>query len=68
MNKLLVILLLFLSSLPVSAQSDVAMADGLRSEGKIYIVVAVVLIILIGVFVQLFRIEKKVKKLEDENS
>ncbi|MFT4739070.1 MAG: cytochrome c biogenesis protein CcdA [Paraglaciecola sp.] len=68
MNKLLVILLLFLSSFSVSAQSDVAMADGLRSEGKIYIVVAVVLIILIGVFVQLFRIEKKVKKLEDENS
>lgn len=46
--------------------SDVAMADALRADGKIYVVVAVVLIILIGLFAYLFRVERKIKKLESE--
>jgi ABC-type amino acid transport system permease subunit len=42
------------------------MADNFRGEGKIYVVVAVVLTILIGIFIYLFRLEKKIKKYEDE--
>ena len=38
---------------------EVAMADVLRSEGKIYVVVVVFLLILSGLFLYLFRIEKK---------
>ena len=38
---------------------EVAMADGLRSEGKIYVVVVVFLLILSALFLYLFRIEKK---------
>ena len=49
-----------------TAQSEVEMADDFRGEGKIYVVVAVILIILIGVFIQLFRLERKVKKMEKE--
>ena len=50
----------------VSAQENIAMADKFRQEGKIYVVVAVVLIILIGIFISLFKLEKKIKKLEEE--
>ena len=39
----------------------------LRSEGKIYVVVAVLVVILIGLFIYLFTIDKKVRQLEKEN-
>jgi hypothetical protein len=42
------------------------MADVMRSNGKIYVVVGVILIVLIGLFIYLFTIEKKVKKLEQK--
>ena len=42
---------------------QVEMADAFRSEGKIYVVVLVALIILVGIFVYLFRIEGKIKDL-----
>lgn len=62
---LLSILALFVS-LTVSAQENVQMADGLRAEGKIYVVVAVMLVIFISVALYLFSIDKKVKKLEKD--
>ncbi len=46
-----------------SAQS-VEMATGLRSEGKIYVVIAVMLVIFLGVAAYLFSIDSRVKKLE----
>lgn len=58
-------LILMALSLSANAQSDVPMADGLRSEGKIYVVVAIILIVLTGLFVYLFLMDRKVKKLED---
>ncbi len=42
----------------------VEMADDYRGEGKIYVLVAIVLLILAGLFVYLFRLERKIKKLE----
>lgn len=67
MRKRIVLLLnlFWLAAVQAKAQ-EVEMADGFRAEGKIYIVVGVILIILIGLFVYLFRIERKVKKLEQE--
>jgi CcmD family protein len=47
----------------VSAQ-PVQMADGLRSSGKIYVVVAVLLTVLLGLFLYLFRLDRKISKLE----
>jgi protein-S-isoprenylcysteine O-methyltransferase Ste14 len=58
-------LLLVALSLSANAQSDVPMADGLRSEGKIYVVVAIILIVLAGLITYLFLMDRKVKKLED---
>lgn len=45
---------------------QIPMADTFRSEGKIYVVLAVVLIILLGFFYYLVRIDKKLKKLEED--
>ncbi|REJ82548.1 MAG: CcmD family protein [Bacteroidetes bacterium] len=43
---------------------DIDMADRMRSEGKIYVVVAVLSIIFIGILAYLLLIENKLKKLE----
>ncbi len=50
-----------------SFAQGVQMAEGMRSDGKIYVVVGVLLIIFIGLVVYLISIDKKLKKLE-ENS
>lgn len=42
----------------------VEMADGLRANGKIYVVVAVLVTILIGIVLYLVRLDRKIKKLE----
>lgn len=44
---------------------EVEMADVMRSNGKIYVVVAVIAIIFIGLMIYLFRIDKRVSKLEE---
>ena len=46
--------------------NDVEMADTMRSNGKIYIVVAVCLTILIGLFLYVFSLDRKLSKLEKE--
>ncbi|MFT6866706.1 MAG: putative membrane protein YqgA involved in biofilm formation [Cyclobacteriaceae bacterium] len=56
MIKLLTILTLLL---------QIPMADAFRSDGKIYVVIAVILIILFGMFFYLFRLDKRIKKAED---
>ena len=43
---------------------DVAMADILRSQGKIYVVVLIFLIIISGLFLYLYRLEKKINSIE----
>ena len=50
---------------------EVEMADGMRADGKIYVVVAVLLVILIGLIAYLIIIDRKATRLEkklDENS
>ena len=48
------------------AQDSIEMADTMRSEGKIYVVIAVVLIILFGLLFYLTRLDKKIGLLEKE--
>jgi CcmD family protein len=67
MRYILTFLLSVLYSAFAFAQ-DVEMADGLRSDGKIYIVVAVLLIVFTGIVIYLINIDKKVSKLEKEIS
>jgi len=40
------------------------MADALRTDGKIYVVVVIFLVILIALFLYLHRLEKKIDRLE----
>ena len=42
---------------------EVAMADAMRSNGKIYVVVVISLIILFSLFLYLYRIEKQIKSI-----
>lgn len=44
--------------------NNVEMASAFRENGKIYVVVAVVVIIFIGLFVYLISLDKKVNRLE----
>jgi hypothetical protein len=45
----------------------VEMADLMRSNGRIYVVVAVMLTILIGLVLYVVRLDRKISKLEKEN-
>ncbi|MBL7859157.1 MAG: CcmD family protein [Cyclobacteriaceae bacterium] len=63
-SKGIFLLILLMISNTLFAQ-DAAMADGMRSEGKIYVVVGIILIILLGLFFYLTMLDRKVKKLEN---
>jgi len=65
----LLILLTSLNFLATFAQSGsgVEMATGLRSSGKIYVVVLVLLVIFIGFIIYLFTIDRKISRLEKKN-
>ena len=57
-----------LPALSFSQTTDVVeMADVMRSNGKIYVVVAVLLIIFSGLAIFLIRIDRKVRRLEKEH-
>ena len=48
----------------VAQDSSAEMADTFRSNGKIYVVVAVMLTILAGIILYLVRLDRKISKLE----
>jgi len=63
--KMLCLLLFLASSTAVKAQEAVAEnADLMRGNGKIYVVVAVVVTILLGLFAYVFNLDRKISKLE----
>jgi CcmD family protein len=55
--------LLFSTIQPVLAQGPVMDTDMVR-DGKIYVVVAVLVVIFIGILLFLFRMERRIRKLE----
>lgn len=63
MKKLISILTLILFTFFVNAQ-DVTMADVMKENGKIYVVIAVILTILAGLVLYLIRLDRKISKLE----
>jgi len=56
--------LMLLSHLGLFAQDGVEMAEALRSSGKIYVVVLVLLTIFAVLGVYLFLLDRRLKKLE----
>jgi predicted transporter len=69
LKKIVAIILFLVVSVIVKAQDGtkkVEMADLMRSNGRIYVVVAVMLTILIGLVLYVVRIDRKISKLEKE--
>lgn len=59
-------LLLFAGHLAMAQQEEVEMADVMRSNGKIYVVVAIVMIVLAGLIFFLFALDGRIKRLEQQ--
>jgi hypothetical protein len=47
-----------------AAKPAVSMAELMRSDGRIYVVIGVMLTILLGITLYLYRLDKKIRKLE----
>ena len=47
---------------------QVEMADAMRENGKIYVVVAVILTIFAGIIIYLIRLDRKISRLEKESN
>ena len=56
----------YLASAQNAAGSNVEMADNMRSDGKIYVVVLVVVIVFSGLAIYAINTDRKVSKLEKE--
>ena len=63
-------ILFFLTYLNLFAQqtvvNDVTMADQLRSDGKIWVVVAVIATVFAGIIIYLINLDSKISKIEKE--
>jgi CcmD family protein len=69
MKKLLILFCLALINVTAFAQqpNNVDMADTMRSSGKIYVVIATISIIFVGLAIYLFSIDRRLKKIEKGN-
>lgn len=70
MKYLIVTLLCLLFTIINYAQDSVAVKEvttGLRAGGKIYVVVAVVVTILLGLIIYLISLDRKISRIEKNN-
>ena len=69
MKRIILLLCIILLSIQTFSQesNSVEMATGLRSSGKIYVVIAVISVIFIGIAAYLFTIDRRLKKIERED-
>lgn len=68
MKKIINLFFLFAAMLINQAAfaQDAEMADGMRANGKIYVVVGIILIVLVGLIVYLFMTDKKLTRIEQQ--
>jgi hypothetical protein len=62
--SILLILLILIATIAQAQQTD--MADNMRSNGKIYVVVLVLATIFAGIILYLIRLDRKISKLEKQ--
>ena len=67
LKKLLLLLFTALNATNIFAQEKVEMADVMRSNGKIYIVVIICLTVLVGLFFYVFMLDRKISRFEKSN-
>lgn len=65
-SRVILALVGLMSSIHSHAQQRPEMADVMRSNGKIYVVVAVCMLILAGLFIYVWTIDRKISKIESE--
>jgi hypothetical protein len=61
-----ILLFVFALAANVVSAKQVEMADGMRADGKIYVVVAIILVILFGLFTCLFLLDRKLNKMDQQ--
>ena len=67
-SSLTFVFLFLTSTYSVFAQNnEVEMADIMHENGKIYVVVAVISVILLGFLIALMSIDRRVRRIEKEN-
>ncbi len=66
LRSILATILVLLLSV-VTSQAQTEMADTMRSNGKIYVVVVVLATIFAGIFTYLVVLDRKISRLEKEN-
>ncbi|MBS1976036.1 MAG: CcmD family protein [Bacteroidetes bacterium] len=67
MKRVFSIFLVLMTALLAHAQpQEIEMADGMRAEGKIYVVVAILVVILLGLIGYLVLLDRKTSRLEEK--
>ncbi len=70
MKKIAALILTLLVSVNLFAQQtviqEVPMADRLREDGKIWVVVVVIAVVFLGIIVYLINLDRKISKLEKQ--
>ena len=64
MKKIISFLVLLLTSFNLFAQEEVQMADQMRADGKIWVVVGVITIVFAGIITYLVLLDRKISKIE----
>ena len=65
-KKIAFIFTFFVPIILMAQENEVEMADMMRENGKIYVVVAIVSIILLFLMIAVMNIDRKVRKIEKE--
>lgn len=63
-RKIILLLSFLFLQLVTIAQESTEMADTMRSNGKIFVVVAIIVAIFAGIIIYLVRLDRKLTKLE----
>lgn len=64
----LMLAITFMAHAQDATKKNAEMADLMRSNGRIYVVIAVMLTILTGIILYLVRLERKIHKLEKQEA
>lgn len=66
-RRLCLVAIAFFGCMPLHCFAQPEMADTMRSNGKIYVVVAILATIFAGIFAYLIHIDRKIAKLERDS-